>query len=92
MSRLAPGDRFAYMFDMGDDWAHLCTVADHRIDPLDELGLMAAQPTPYRGWGDLPDQYGRRWDNDDGSAAPIRPSDPLADLPPILPWWGPRRR
>ncbi|WP_433688048.1 hypothetical protein ACQP0I_04335 [Micromonospora carbonacea] len=92
LSRLTPGDQFAYVFDMGDDWTHLCTVADHRIDPLDELGLVAAQPTPYQGWGDLPDQYGRRWDGDNGSAAPRRPSNPLADLPPILPWWGPRRR
>ncbi|MFI7438036.1 IS1096 element passenger TnpR family protein [Micromonospora haikouensis] len=91
LSRLTPGDQFAYVFDMGDDWTHLCTVADHRIDPLDELGLVAAQPTPYQGWGDLPDQYGRRWDGDSGSAAPRRPSNPLADLPPILPWWGPRQ-
>src|SRR4051794_38134311 len=34
LSRLAPGERFAYVFDLGDDWAHLCTVADQRIDPL----------------------------------------------------------
>ena len=27
LSRLAPGEQFAYLFDFGDDWAHLCTVA-----------------------------------------------------------------
>jgi hypothetical protein len=37
----------------------------------------------YWGWGDLPDQYGRRWDNDDGgSPEPKRPVRLLADLPP----------
>jgi hypothetical protein len=63
-----------------------------RIDPLDALGVPAG-PRSYFGWGDLPDQYGRRWDADDGqSPEPKRPARPLADLPPILPWWGPRRR
>ena len=26
LSRLHPGEQFAYVFDLGDDWAHLCTV------------------------------------------------------------------
>jgi hypothetical protein len=93
LSRLTPGERFAYVFDLGDDWAHLCTVAEARIDPLDELGLLPSGPQPYFGWGNLPDQYGRRWDTDDGeSAQPKQPTSPTADLPPILPWWGPRQR
>lgn len=93
LSRLAAGDQFAYVFDFGDDWAHVCTVGSQRIDPLDELGIVPDQPLPHFGWGDLPDQYGRRWDGDDGeTAGPKPPSRPLADLPPILPWWGPRRR
>lgn len=72
---------------------HLCTVAAQRIDPLDGLGLVPELPLPYFGWGDLPDQYGRRWDSDDGeTVGPKPPSRPLVDLPPILPWWGPRRR
>jgi hypothetical protein len=92
LSRLALGEQFAYVFDLGDDWAHLCTVCADRIDPLDELGIVPAGPLPYVGWGDLPDQYGRRWDSDDGdSPEPKRPSRPLADLPPILPSWGPRQ-
>ena len=93
LSRLSLGEQFAYVFDLGDDWAHLCTVAAERIDPLDTLGILPAGPLPYWGWGDLPDQYGRRWDGDDGeSSEPKRPAYPLADLPPILPWWGPRQR
>jgi hypothetical protein len=48
LGRLRLGEQFAYVFDLGDNWQHLCTVAD---------GL-----------------------------AP----DGLTDLPPILPWWGPR--
>ncbi len=93
LSRLSPGDQFAYVFDFGDDWAHLCTVAAGRIDPLDQLGIVPAEPLPYFGWGDLPDQYGRRWNSDDGeSPEPKRPARLLTDLPPILPWWGPRQR
>ncbi|GGK06456.1 hypothetical protein GCM10010123_40360 [Pilimelia anulata] len=93
LSRLRPGEQFAYVFDLGDDWAHLCTVAEQRIDPLDELGVVPQAPMPFWGWGDIPDQYGRAWDADDGETpAPKRPGRPLADLPPILPWWGPQRQ
>jgi hypothetical protein len=89
LSRLAVGERFAYVFDLGDDWAHLCTVDDRRIDPMEELGEMPDRPVPLWGWGDIPDQYGRRWDDDDGEATPPKaPRQPFADLPPILPWWG----
>jgi hypothetical protein len=93
LSRLQAGEQFAYVFDMGDDWAHLCTVSEKRIDPLDELGEAPDRPVPYWGWGNLPDQYARRWDGDDGeSSMPKRPARGLSDLPPILPWWGERRR
>lgn len=93
LSRLHGGEHFAYIFDLGDDWAHLCTVADKRIDPLDELGATPDQPAPYWGWGSLPDQYGRQWDGDDGESAPPKPpAGGLSDLPPILPWWGDRHR
>ena len=43
------------------------------------------------GWGDIPDQYGRRWDGDDGSSPVAKTPDGLADLPPILLGWGPWR-
>lgn len=30
---MAPGEQFVYVFDLGDDWTHLCTVGPERIDP-----------------------------------------------------------
>lgn len=94
LSRLQAGEQFAYVFDLGDDWAHLCTVADKRIDPREELGATPSRPVPFWGWGSLPDQYGRQWDGDDGdSPMPKQPTGGgLGDLPPILPRWGDRRR
>ncbi len=91
LTRLQAGEQFAYVFDFGDDWTHLCTVDEERIDPLDQFGVLPDVPLPYWGWGAIPDQYGRRWDSDDGESP--APADPgLADLPPLLPWWGPRER
>jgi Plasmid pRiA4b ORF-3-like protein len=87
LSRLGLGDRFLYVFDFGDDWTHLCTVGPERIDPLETLGMVPAEPLPFFGWGDIPDQYRRRWDGDDGESRP--PEDPgLADLPPLRLRWG----
>ncbi len=31
LSRLRPGEQFVYVFDLGDDWAHLCTVGAQRM-------------------------------------------------------------
>lgn len=88
LSRLKPGDQFIYVFDLGDDWAHLCTVDKTSIDPIEALGIVPRGPLPYFGWGDIPDQYGRAW-NDDGDAQ--MPADPeLSDLPPLRPGWGGR--
>lgn len=91
LSRLSLGEQFAYEFDFGDSWAHLCTVGPQRIDPVDVLGVVPDRPTPYWGWGDIPDQYGRRWSDDDGESKPP-PNPGVASLPPLRPWWGPRRR
>lgn len=86
LSRLKAGERFLYVFDFGDDWAHLCTVGD-RVDPEEALGIVPPAPLPFWGWGAIPDQYGRRFDEDDGESEP--PPDPgLADLPPLRPMWG----
>ena len=88
LSRLGLGEQFVYVFDFGDDWTHLCTVGPERVDPLETLGIVPSGPLPYFGWGDIPDQYRRRWDGDDGES-PV-PEDPeLSDLPPLRPWWGP---
>jgi hypothetical protein len=93
LSRLTAGEQFAYTFDMGDDWTHLCTVAESRVDPYEAYGMLPARPVPLWGWGDLPDQYGRRFDGDtvDGNPIPPQPDPPTSDLPPLLPWWGPGR-
>jgi hypothetical protein len=92
LSTLSPGEQFVYEFDFGDAWTHLCQVAPENIDPEAELGIVPRSPLPYQGWGAIPDQYGRRWiDDDDESAEPPDPG--LSDLPPLHPRWGqqPRR-
>lgn len=35
---------------------------------MDEVGIVPDEPVPYWGWGDLPDQYRRRWDGDGGES------------------------
>lgn len=65
---LRDGDRFDYVFDFGDDWTHHCVV-EGRADPPHP----GDEPVITWGWGSLPDQYGRRWADDDGrSDAPPR--------------------
>jgi hypothetical protein len=91
LSRLKAGEQFLYTFDMGDDWTHLCTVAEQRIDPIEALGIIPADPLAYWGWGEIPDQYGRRSEDDDGEM-PLPPDPRLADLPPLRPYWGPATR
>jgi Plasmid pRiA4b ORF-3-like protein len=66
---LEVGSRFRYIFDLGDDWTHACTF-EGQVDPVEVLGDIPDQPTTYFGWGTIPDQYGRRWDADDGVSEP----------------------
>lgn len=66
------GDEFKFTFDLGDDWTHRCTVNRTKVDPLEVIGIKPAKPLAYWGWGSMPDQYGRRWADDDGSAPPPR--------------------
>jgi len=87
--RVRSGSKFTYVFDFGDDWTHACTVMG-RVDPLELLGIVPDAPMAFWGWGSLPDQYGRRWDGDDGeSPPPTRPAeppqspDPSAAAPPV---------
>lgn len=87
LSRLNAGERFLYVFDFGDGWHHICTVGDERIDPVDALGVTPLAPVPLWGWGDLPDQYGRRFTDDDGESE-LPPNPKRTDLPPFFPWWG----
>lgn len=89
LSRVDLGDQFVYVFDFGDYWAHLCTVSEKPLDPLEVLGLVPRAPLPYFGWGSIPDQYGRAWETDDGTTAAQQDPE-LRDLPPLQPGWGPR--
>ena len=66
----ALGTEFRYVFDLGDDWVHRCTVAPRKVDPLDELGIVPDRPLPSWGWGAIPDQCGRDCDEDDGGDVP----------------------
>jgi len=94
LRRLRPGEQFIYIFDLGDDWTHLCTVNPEKIDPLETIGVAGPEmpgPLPFFGWGDIPDQYGRRWLGDSDDADPAPPDPELSDLPPLRPWWGPSR-
>lgn len=80
LARLQPGEEFTYVFDFGDDWTHICTVGTSAIDPVQSLGIVAEIPTPYFGWGVIPDQYGRRWSDDDGVSEPPPDPAPRNDL------------
>lgn len=74
---VAPGAEFQFVFDLGDEWTHRCVVGDTKIDPEETLGIKPRKPLPHWGWGTIPDQYGRRWADDDGhSRIPSRPTEP----------------
>ena len=91
LSRLSLGEQFAFEFDFGDSWMHLCTVADRKVDPMEVYGAVPDRPVPYFGWGAIPDQHGRRWADDDGSSpVPPQPDPPLSDLPDLHYTWGER--
>ena len=78
--------QFAYTFDFGDDWQHLCTVDPARVDPEQLYGVPPAGPVAYWGWGAMPDQYGRRFADDDGDG-PIPPDPEGRDLPAFFAPW-----
>lgn len=56
---LSLGDTFIYVFDLGDDWEHGCTVLRSDVDPEEEIGIVPSEILPIFGWGTIPDQYGR---------------------------------
>lgn len=79
------GAEFRFVFDLGDDWTHRCVVGQQKIDPLEVLGIRPEVPLPYWGWGAIPDQYGRRWAEDDGEHRP--PRRPAHTHPMLLHGW-----
>lgn len=82
---VGPGDTFRYVFDFGDDWTHACTVDDKKVDPLEVYGAVPDTPAAYWGWGEIPDQYGRGWAEDDGESAP--PPRPQGGHPMLSGTW-----
>jgi hypothetical protein len=87
LSRLVLEEQFAYAFDLGDGWTHLCTVGPENIDPESTFGFVPELPNLYFGWGTLPDQYGRR-SSDEGEEDSVPPDTRGGDLPPLQPEWG----
>jgi hypothetical protein len=72
---LKPGAEFQFTFDLGDDWTHRCLIGGDKVDPLEVLGITPGKPLPYWGWGAIPDQYGRRWSDDDGQVLALDVSE-----------------
>jgi hypothetical protein len=60
------GGLFEYIFDLGDEWTHRCRVTEVGIDPIEMFDEEPDLPIPISGWGSMPDQYGRRSENDTG--------------------------
>ncbi|MGO1200255.1 MAG: hypothetical protein ACTMKY_10200, partial [Dermabacteraceae bacterium] len=59
---------------------------------VEVLGIRPSSPLPYWGWGSIPDQYGRRWAEDDGEGpVPPRPAAPHPMLLHAWPGQGQRR-
>jgi hypothetical protein len=55
-------EEFGFVFDFGDRWEHRCRVLAEKADPRQEWGVgsLPRQPVAIWGWGEIPDQYGRR--------------------------------
>ena len=64
LTELKVGVTFTYTFDFGDNWLHHCEVLP-TMDPPEVLGGLVLQVVPIDGWGDLPDQHGRKSDPDE---------------------------
>lgn len=84
------GAEFQFIFDLGDDWTHRCVVGPENIDPKEMFGVRPDVPLPYWGWGAIPDQYGRRWADDDGQRRP--PRRPSRSHPMLLHAWPDRQQ
>jgi len=83
--RFASGDQFTYVFPFGDDWAHLFTIDEQKIDLLDTVGINPALRPPT-GLGHPPDQYDRAWGGEAGETPqPKRPTGPWQTCHPSCP-------
>jgi hypothetical protein len=61
-----PGDEFRFTFDFGEGWRHRCRVLEEKAVPREEYGAgpLPKRPLATRGWGWIPDPYGRDSDED----------------------------
>ncbi|HWJ60602.1 MAG TPA: hypothetical protein VNS19_01415 [Acidimicrobiales bacterium] len=84
LRRLALGEQFLFQFDFGDNWIHVCTVGDTKVDPEVELGGTPFLPWAVYGAGEIPDQYGARWLGDEDLDAPPPPDPEGEDLRALL--------
>jgi hypothetical protein len=62
---LRAGNRFSYVFDLGERWQHDCLVEDVTVDPFEVAGDEPEVPVAVYGWGTIPDQYGRISEDDE---------------------------
>lgn len=54
------GKEFLFEFDYGDSWEHRCSVIEADVEPDELYGERPRRPVPIFGWGDIPDQHGRK--------------------------------
>ena len=69
-----PGDRFSYVFDLGDSWMHECEVLSvHHEDSAEMPDEIEHLPVvSVMGWGTLPDQHGNAsWDDVGGTIGAV---------------------
>ena len=71
------GAEFQFTFDLGDDWTHRCVVARKRLTRSTCSATSQTIRCPTGAGAASPDQYGRRWADDDGrDNPPRRPTQP----------------
>jgi hypothetical protein len=51
--------QFSYVFDLGEQWTHVCSVRAVDVDPEEVWGGPPPGPVVIDAWGWIPDQYGR---------------------------------
>jgi hypothetical protein len=65
-AEMSEGEHFEYVFDFGDEWTHHCRVEEVGIEAAEIFDEEPELPIPIWGWGSMPDQYGRRSEDDTG--------------------------
>jgi hypothetical protein len=74
LGRLRLGEQFAYVFDLGDNWQHLCTVADGLADYFSDMPAWAVLMILSTSAGSS-----ATW-NSSSSSGPMLPSASMVSL------------